>query len=85
MTRASPNDRTPRLAQARRLTAASRLLAAPEEPERRRTIAMRAAFALPTAGYTHDPLGGLAGGRYDALVAAALDDAGLRAPQFGRR
>ena len=77
-----------RLAQARRLTAASRVLAEPDEPERRRTIAMRAAFALPYGRlleYTRDPLGDLAAGRYDALVAAALDDAGLRTPQPGRR
>jgi hypothetical protein len=77
-----------RLAQARRLTAASRVLAEPDEPERRRTIAMRAAFALPYGRlleYTRDPLGDLAAGRYDGLVAAALDDAGLRAPQPGRR
>jgi hypothetical protein len=77
-----------RLAQVRRLTAATRVLAAPDEPERRRTIAMRAAFALPYGRlleHTRDPLGDLAAGRYDALVAAALDDAGLRVPQPGRR
>jgi hypothetical protein len=48
---------------------------------------MRAAFALPYGRlleYTRDPLGDLAAGRYDALVAAALDEAGLRAPQRGR-
>jgi hypothetical protein len=77
-----------RLAQVRRLTAAARVLAAPDEPERRRTIAMRAAFALPYGRlleHTRDPLGDLAAGRYDALVAAALEDAGLREPQPGRR
>jgi hypothetical protein len=76
-----------RLAQVRRLTAATRVLAAPDEPERRRTIAMRAAFALPYGRlleHTRDPLGDLAAGRYDALVAAALEDAGLRGPQPGR-
>jgi hypothetical protein len=30
--------------------------------------------------YTRDPLGDLARGRYDPLVAAALDDAGIRSP-----
>jgi hypothetical protein len=42
---------------------------------------MRAAFSLPYAqllAYTRDPFGDLAAERYDALVAAALDDAGLR-------
>ena len=51
-------------------------------PERRRLLAMRAAFSLPYGQlllYTRDPLGDLASERYDALVAAALEDAGLRA------
>ena len=42
---------------------------------------MRAAFALPYGEllrFTRDPLGDLEAGRYDALVDAALDDAGLR-------
>jgi hypothetical protein len=42
---------------------------------------MRAAFSLPYGQllqYTRDPLGDLEDGRYDALVAAALEDAGLR-------
>ena len=70
-----------RIAQVRQLTAASRALAGPADAERRRLIAMRAAFSLPygsLAAYTRDPLGDLAAERYDALVAAALDDAGLR-------
>lgn len=70
-----------RVAQIRRLNAAARALAEPTSPERRRLIAMRAAFGLPYGQllqYTRDPLGDLADGRYDALVAAALDDAGLR-------
>jgi hypothetical protein len=29
-------------------------------------------------GYTNDPLGDLAAGRYDTLVSAALHDAGIR-------
>jgi hypothetical protein len=49
--------------------------------ERRRLLAMRAAFSLPYGqllAYTRDPLGDLASERYDGLVAAALEDAGLR-------
>ena len=50
--------------------------------ERRRLLAMRAAFSLPYGQlleYTPDPLGDLADERNDPLVAAALEDAGLRA------
>jgi hypothetical protein len=42
---------------------------------------MRAAFALPYGQllrYTSDPIGDLAEERYEALVAAVLEDAGLR-------
>jgi hypothetical protein len=52
-----------------------------EDPERRRLLAMRAAFGLPfreLLPYTRDPFGDLAEGRYDALVEAALADVGLR-------
>jgi hypothetical protein len=76
----------PRIAQVRRLTAASRILGDPESPERRRLVAMRAAFALPYGEllrYTKDPLGDLEAGRYDALVAAAFEDVGLR-PESAR-
>jgi hypothetical protein len=66
-----------RVAQVRRLTVADRVLrGAPE-----RELAMRAAFSLPYGrllAWTDDPLGDLAAQRYDRLVAAALDDAGLR-------
>ena len=51
------------------------------DPERRRLLAMRAAFGLPfdeLLEFTNDPLGDLAKGRHDALVAAALADVGLR-------
>jgi hypothetical protein len=71
----------PRVRQIRQLTAASVVLADPTDPERRRLLAMRAAFGLPYGtllGYTRDPLGDLADERYDPLVAAALDDAGIR-------
>jgi hypothetical protein len=67
-----------RLAHVRRLTIADRALrGAPE-----RELAMRAAFSLryePLLLFTDDPLGDVAAGRYDPLVAALLDDAGLRA------
>jgi hypothetical protein len=76
----------PRVRQIRRLRAADRLVGRTDGQvtgERRRLLAMRAAFSLPyptLARYTSDPFGDLASERYDALVAAALDDAGLRAP-----
>jgi hypothetical protein len=76
-----------RISQIRQLTAAFRVLAAPGELERRRLIAMRAAFSLPYGQllqYTRDPLGDLAAERYDPLVAAALEDAGLRPPKSSR-
>jgi hypothetical protein len=49
---------------------------------------MRAAFGLSyltLLGYTRDPLGDLAAGRFDSLVAAALDDVGIRRPPSGPR
>jgi len=70
-----------RVRQVRQLTAASILLADPSDPERRRLLAMRAAFGLPYGTllrYTRDPLGDLARERHEPLVAAALDDAGIR-------
>jgi hypothetical protein len=70
-----------RIAEVRTLTAASRVLAHPDAPERRRVLAMRAAFALPYGvllRHSRDPLGDLAAERYDGLVTAALEDAGLR-------
>jgi hypothetical protein len=72
-----------RLSQIRRLTAAARVLKAGDDPQRRRVLAQRAAFSLPYSQlltYTPDPLGDLAAQRYDSLVAAALEDAGLRTP-----
>jgi len=44
--------------------------------------AARAAFGLPYGTllqYTKDPIGDLQAGRYDALVRAELEQAGLRA------
>jgi hypothetical protein len=66
-----------RLEQIRTLTAASLVLAG-KNP---RLVAMRAAFSLPYGqllAYTRDPLGDLAAENYEPLVAAALEDAGLR-------
>ncbi len=74
-----------RVAQVRRLTSASRVLADPADDERRRLVAMRAAFSLPYGQllrHTRDPLGDLSSERYDALIAAAFDDAGLRRPEL---
>jgi hypothetical protein len=71
-----------RIGQIRRLRAAAQDLGGRATPERVRLLAMRAAFSLPYGqllGYTRDPLGDLEDGRYDSLVAAALEDAGLRA------
>jgi hypothetical protein len=72
-----------RLELARRMTAADQVLGGDASLERRRLVAMRAAFSLPYGQlltHTRDPLGDLAAERYDALVAAAFEDAGLRAP-----
>ena len=68
-----------RIAQVRQLTAAEQVLRAGRASGR--TLAMRAAFALPYGQlllYTRDPLGDLEAERYDALIEAVLDDAGLR-------
>jgi hypothetical protein len=70
----------PRIRQIRRLNAAAKAVGE-LSPERRRLLAMRAAFGLPYGEllrFTKDPLGDLEAGRYDALVAAELDQAGLR-------
>ncbi len=72
----------PRIRQARQLSAAARVLREPVG-ERRRLLAMRAAFALPYGQllrYTQDPIGDLAAERYESLVEAVLEDVGLRAP-----
>jgi hypothetical protein len=72
----------PRISQVRQLTAASRVLREPVG-ERRRLLAMRAAFALPYGRllqHTQDPIGDLVAERYEPLVEAVLEDAGLRAP-----
>lgn len=71
----------PRVRQVRRLNAAVRVLREPDSAARRELIAKRAAFGLPYGEllrFTKDPLGDLEAGRFDALVAAELDQAGLR-------
>jgi hypothetical protein len=70
-----------RIADVKRRTAAARAIGHTLTPEREHTLAMRAAYSLPyerLVRYTRDPLTDLESGRYDGLVAAALDDAGLR-------
>jgi hypothetical protein len=70
-----------RVGQVRKLTAASKVLADGASPERRRLVAMRAAFALPyetLLRYSADPLGDLMAERYEPLIDAVLEDAGLR-------
>jgi hypothetical protein len=72
-----------RIRQIRELTAGKRLLADPTSEERRRLIAMRAAFSLPARDlmrHTKDPIGDLASDRYDALIAAAFEAEGFTAP-----
>ena len=69
-----------RIRQVRELNATERLLDVTSE-ERRRLVAMRAAFSLPArelARHTKDPIGDLAEGRYGPLIDAAYDEAGLR-------
>lgn len=65
-----------------RLSAGARMLEAGAiSPERRKLIAQRAAFGLPYGTllrHSRDPLGDLEAGRYDGLVAAELEAAGLR-------
>ena len=68
-----------RVGQVRRLTAAARVFRG-GGGERDRLLAMRAAFSLPYSRllqYTDDPLGDLAAGRHDRLVAAAYAEAGV--------
>jgi hypothetical protein len=66
-----------RIEQVRRLSAAERVLRGADP----RLVASRAAFGLPYGRlleHTRDPLGDLAAERYEPLVAAELDAAGLR-------
>jgi len=71
-----------RLRQVRELNAAQSLLDTSSE-ERRKLLAMRAAFSLPARDlirHTKDPIGDLELGRYDALIAAAYEAEGLASP-----
>lgn len=70
-----------RLEQIRRLSSARRVLADPAAPASRQIVAERAAFSLPYGQllrHTRQPLVDLEQGRLDPLIAAALEDAGLR-------
>jgi hypothetical protein len=70
-----------RVEQIRKLGDAERVLDTHGDAERRRLVAMRAAFALPYAtllAHTRDPLGDLAAGNYKPLLEAIAEDAGLR-------
>jgi len=72
-----------RARQIRGLTAARRALHAVVGPERRRLLAMRAAFGLSwldLKAHSTDPIGDLEAGRLDPLVAALYAEAGLRPP-----
>jgi hypothetical protein len=74
-----------RIADVKRLTAAARAIGPTLTPERERTLALRAAYGLPyerLVRYTSDPFADLESGRYDRLVAAALEDAGLQPSRF---
>jgi len=73
-----------RITQVRILGSAEKALRLDDRaPEHERLLASRAAFALPYASllrHTPDPLGDLAAGRHDRLLAALAEDAGLRPP-----
>lgn len=69
-----------RVRQLRAARAAARVLDPSIDEAHRSLIAQRAAFSLPfeqLLRYTDDPLGDLGAGRYEPLVRAVLDDAGL--------
>ena len=70
----------PRVDQVRRMSAARRILQG-GSGDVTQLLAQRAAFGLPYGTllrHTKDPLGDLQAGRLDGLVAAVLEDAGLR-------
>ena len=74
-----------RIRQIRELNAAQSLLGRPLSDERRRLVAMRAAFSLPARDlvrHTKDPLGDLETGRYDGLIEAAYAAEGLGPPRW---
>jgi Flp pilus assembly pilin Flp len=72
-----------RVTRSRRLSASARVLGDLQSAERRRLLAMRAAFGLPyetLLSYSPDPIGALADGDHEPLVRALFEDAGLRTP-----
>jgi hypothetical protein len=74
-----------RIRQVRDLTAADAVLSGVATDEHRLLLARRAAYGLPYAAlvrHTRDPLGDLEAGRLAPLIAAALDDAGVRPPHL---
>jgi hypothetical protein len=74
-----------RIRQIRELNAAQNLLGRPVSEERRRLIAMRAAFSLPARDlvrHTKDPIGDLETGRYESLIEAAYAAEGLAPPRW---
>jgi hypothetical protein len=73
-----------RVLRTRRLSASARVLGDVGSAERRRLLAMRAAFGLPyetLLSYSPDPIGALADGDYQPLVSALFEEEGLRAPE----
>lgn len=73
-----------RIARARRLTAATRLLGDEADPERRELLARRAAFSLPyevLLSHTPDPIGALSEGNHEPLLRALYEDSGLLPPE----
>jgi hypothetical protein len=73
-----------RVAQVSRMSAAAQFLAGVEDPDRQRLLAERAAFSLPYGQllrHSRDPLGDLQAGRYEPLIAAVIEDAGIRPPR----
>jgi Flp pilus assembly pilin Flp len=72
-----------RVSRSRRLSASARVLGDLQSAERRRLLAMRAAFGLPyetLLSYSPDPIGALADGDHEPLVRALFEEAGLRTP-----
>ena len=72
-----------RVRQIRRLNAAGKILRA-DSDDRRRLLAMRAAFSLPYGrllAHSRDPIGDLADGEYDGLIAAIYEESGLELPK----
>lgn len=72
-----------RVRQVLRMQDAAKMLGEAVGPDRRRLLAMRAAFGLEwneLHPHTRDPIGDLAAERYDPLVTAVYAKAGLRPP-----